>query len=209
MNYWAIEAAEDSPFSLMQDQALSDAVHRHGLSPTAARQAIHAAGCEPVLKLFEHGTEALAPPQAAVPDCTYSSWIPVFSTAARALCLAYGSVAEDFLSCSFTAHPDRKFFLHLPIDAPEVVDVSQTEFLMTIPANPPIPFHITKLVFAGEPRAGCFRATIPGHQQVFAELIVSQAFKDAWVREGLTGAEFRSLETSSTEQLQASDQLHQ
>lgn len=203
MNYWAMEATESSPFSLMRDKPLSDAVHRLGLSPTAARLAIDASGCEPILELFEPESETLAPPSLPVSDCTFYSWIAVFSIAARNLCLEFGSQAEDFLPCRFTAHPDCTFFLHLPIGVQQVVDVGQSQFLMTIPADPPIPFHITKLVLSNEPRTGCFRAAIPGHQQVFAELMASQAFKDAWERKGLTGVQFRGLNANDTKQLQA------
>lgn len=203
MNYWAMEAAENSPFSLMQDGQLSDAVHRLGLSPNAAREAISASDCEPMLQLFEPESDALAPLNLAVSDCTFCSWIPVFSVAARDLCLEFGSAAEDFLPCRFTTQPGCIFFLHLPTDVEHVVDVGQSEFLMTIPADPPIPFHITKLVLSSEPRTGCFRAAIPGHQQVFAELMASLAFKDAWSRKGLTGARFRTLDKSDTKQLQA------
>jgi hypothetical protein len=203
MNYWAMEAAEDSPFSLMDDKALSDAVHRLGLSPRAAREVLHAAGYAPLLQLLEPNSEAPASPHLSAPDCVFCSWVPVFSAAARDLFLRFGSTVEDFVPCRFVSRPAAPHFLHLPLDAPPVVDVDQSEFLMMIPADPPIPFHMTKLVLSGEPRAGCFRASIPGHQQVFPELMASQEFKDAWGEAGLSGAEFRCLDARDTKQLPA------
>ena len=203
MNYWAMEASEDSPFALMKDKELFDALHRFGLSPSAAREALRVAGYGPSLQLFEPDSEVLASPQLSVPDCIFCSWIAVFSAAARELCLDFGNVPEDFVPCHFLTRPGYTHFLHLPLDSPPVVDIGRSEFLMEIPADPPIPFHIARLALSGEPRTGCFRAAIPGYQQVFAELMVSQAFKDAWERRGLTGAEFRCLGTNDKNPLRA------
>jgi hypothetical protein len=107
-----------------------------------------------------------------------------------------GCGKEDFVACKIATNPDDQFYMHLPQKSYDVVDVEWSSFLMVIPGNPPIPHHIQTLVLKTIPNQSlpaCFRAVVPGHKQVFGELIVRSDLKKGWEENELTGAQFRQL----------------
>jgi hypothetical protein len=197
MIYWALEAADDAPGIYMPDTGLSDAIHKHGIAPARVRETLSARQVDsiPLQLLGPDGN--LAGQDCLTTDLLFWSWIPVFSERARTLCVKFGSAETDFWPCHFTSSPRN--FLHLPSLAEDVVDTERSTFLMTIPSEPPLPFHITHLVLRQQPVAACFRAVLNG-RQVFSELLVNDQFKTEWEAQSMSGANFRHLTLSSGRQ---------
>ena len=110
-----------------------------------------------------------------------------------------GNAATDFWPCHFTSL--RRHFLHLPTTAEDVVDLERSAFLMTIPSEPPLPFHITHLVLRQQPAAAYFRAALDD-RQVFSELLVNDQFKLEWKAKLMSGATFRHLTLQADRQRQ-------
>ncbi len=197
MIYWALEAAEDAAGVYMPDTRLSDAIHEHGIAPARVREALSARQVESIPFQLLGPDGNLAGPGISATDLLFWSWIPVFSDRARKLCLKFGSADTDFWPCHFTSSTPH--FLHLPALAEDVVDRDRSTFLMAIPSEPPLPFHITRLVLRRQPATACFRAVL-NDQQVFSELLVNDQFKLEWEAQLLSGANFRHLTLLSDRQ---------
>lgn len=75
------------------------------------------------------------------------------------------------------------------------VDVATSQFTMVIPMQPPLPYGIRALSMRNVPEKmpPCFRLAVPGHGQVFGDLVVSETLFAAWNEALLTGAVFRQV----------------
>lgn len=200
MNYWALHTDENVPGVLMERATLTDAAHRAGISTVAMRRALHGGnGKAPRFQLTDADGAHILEQRPAMPDLLAWSWVPIVSARARHLMLELGSAADDFLPCRFAIAAADSYFLHLPLHAEDIVDVARSSFLLTLPADPPLPFHLQSLALRQPPTSACFRARVPGHAQLFGELFVNDAFRDAWRQQQLRGAAFRLLTPASNE----------
>jgi hypothetical protein len=200
MTIWEIQGQDGTFGVYLADDAVSDAAHAGGLNPTVARDAFKAGNLN-VVRFFlvepDSGKEIEAERQI-ISDFLIWSWVPIFSDRAKTLACELGCQIDEFWACSFQSNPGERFFLHLPKQSHDIVDVANSTFLMTIPGPagvPPLP-HIIQILRTKQLPASlpaCFRASIPGHQQVFSELFASDEFKIAWEGQKYTGADFRRL----------------
>jgi hypothetical protein len=197
---WEMRPQEGTFGAYLPDDDMLDATHAGGINPTVARDAFKAAKLKEVCFQLVDPTsgEAVEAERQIISDFVLWSWVPIFSDRAKSLACKMGCQKGDFWSCSFQSNPGELFFLHLPEQSHDIVDVKNSTFLATLPALdgfPPLPHHIqvlkTKQLPASLP--ACFRASIPGHHQVFSELLVKDEFKIAWQRERYTGSDFRRL----------------
>jgi hypothetical protein len=196
---WEIRGQEGTFEVYLPDNELSRATHAGGINPTVMRRAFKAAGAEEItFQLVTSAGDAIKSERQAVSDLLIWSWVPILSERAMRLATSLGCEAIEFWRCRFQSNPGETFFLHLPTTAYDIVDVENSSFLMRIPAGadlPPLPHVIQVLKTKQLPDIlpSCFRASIPGHQQVFSELFVRDEFKTRWERERWTGADFRRL----------------
>jgi hypothetical protein len=195
--YSAIERQEGTLDVFLPSEDLTKSSHRNGISTTTVRESFEVAlDGRPVLFQLATMDGVVATDDPRQPtDLVFWSWIPVFSARARQLLIELGVAATEFVPCLIESRPNESYFLHLPERAFDVVDVERSEFAMTIPLQPPLPHGIRALVLRGDPTSlpPCFRASVPGHAQVFGELLVSDALRDVWTHAGLSGAVFRQL----------------
>lgn len=194
--YWAIAGQEGVPQVFLPDAMLADAAHRDGINPVAAHRAFCAAKAKPArFQLVEPDGVTIALSRQAIPDLLFWSWVPIMSDRARGLFVEMGCEVDEFWPCDFESNPGEDFFMHLPQRSIDAVDMVRSTFLATIPVSTPIPHHILSLVLIDGAALlpSCFRAPMPGYDQVLGDLFVSEELKVAWERNGLTGAKFRKL----------------
>jgi hypothetical protein len=184
----------------MSDRALSDSLHHDGVNPVAVRGVLSAENVHEVsLQLVADDGTSAATERQQTSDLMFWSWVPIFSDRARSLLIRLGCVSDEFWPCRLESNAREFYFLHLPTETYDFVDVDKSEFSIVVPGDRPLPMFIRTLAVKRAPPAHrpCFRAEVPGHPQVFGELFVTSETKVSWERDGLTGAEFRKLEGSS------------
>ena len=122
------------------------------------------------------------------------------SERARDTMVEGGCPAEDFLPCQIDIEQPRFRYLHVPVGRIDCVDVARSTFDMILPAGAtytelPIGLRQLTLVagFEFPEHAHATRLKVPGHDQVFAELVVDEHFKARWEAAGLTGIKFSLL----------------
>jgi hypothetical protein len=195
LQLWVIEPNEDSLGVYCDSHDLLRSIVNTGVAPKPARAAIEdSAQVKPPSFFFVNKKGKLfkgAVP--APPDLSFWGWIPVFSDRAYEIAIAVGVSAADFLHCQFEQVPTRKYYLHLPGQSFPVVDFGASEFMMWLPADPPIPHRIekAKLLSVEDAVAPCFRVGIPGYPHVLSDLFAAKAFVQAWQGSGARGASFR------------------
>ncbi len=181
----------------LPDADVTLAAHSLGVNPSRVRFAfLDAYDSRPVeFQLVGRDGQPIVSPRQQVSDVLFWSWVPIFSERGRNLMVEMGCEVDEFVSCGFTSNPGEAYFAHLPRMLYDVVDTQRSTFLMTIPGDPPIPHHIQKLVMSRPvtDMPHCFRAPVPGHSQVFGELLVSEEFESRWFSAGLTGGVFRPV----------------
>lgn len=133
--------------------------------------------------------------QVELPDLLFWSWVPIFSGRAKEMACSLGCDFGDWIECGFLSNLDRKFFLHLPTENYDIMDLKQSVFRMFIPANPDVPHGIKSLVLKTPSQLlpPCFRAAVPGNSQSFSEFLVRQDFHDLWMNLNFSGANFRQV----------------
>lgn len=195
--YSAIERQEGTFDVFLPREDLTKSSHRNGISSITVRESFDAAlhGQRVLFQLATADGAVVKDDPKQPTDLLFWSWIPVFSTRAHQLLNHVGVASTEFVPCGFESRPNEGYFLHLPERAFDVVDVERSEFAMMIPLQPPLPHGIRALVLRGDQALlpPCFRASVPGHAQVFGELLVSDALREAWTQAGLSGAVFRRL----------------
>jgi hypothetical protein len=194
MSYWAMERQERTLDGYLPREDLLDEAMRNGICPVTARQVLLGAfGNKPVPMHFVDSDGPVID-ATRVTDLVFWSWVPVFSDRARHLLVGQGAASADFVEATVEAGVDPRH-LHLPPKSYDVVDLERSAFVMTLPLDPPLPHGIRALSTkrASGPLPPCLRATVPGHAQVFGELLVSDNLRREWEQAGLTGAVFRDL----------------
>lgn len=204
MTYWEIQRQEETLDVFLPNKKLSNASHRDGINPVTIRKAFaETADSKLIMQLVAKDGLSVVTERQQITDLLFWSCVPIFSERARNLAMELGCEGGDFWPCGFKSNPGEIFFIHLPERSYDVVDVAQSRFLMLIPMpdKPPVPHNIQSLVLRASSEAlpPCFRALVPGHSQVFSELIVSEAFKQTWAQMGFSGAQYRLL-TKNAEQ---------
>lgn len=196
-HWWVIDRKEGTPDVFLPQEQLIQQLNRNGINPGTVRKTLlDAFNGDPVLFHLVTGDGAIAVDHLLQPtDLLFWSWVPIFSDRARELILGIGGDPADFIPCVFATRPDQVFFLHLPEVSFDIVDVAASQFTMMVPMQPPIPFGIKVLSMRNVQVAlpPCLRMAVPGHSQVFSDLLVSHSFHTAWVAAALTGAVFRQV----------------
>jgi len=197
LEYWSLESNYSAFDVYLPDKRLLSESHRDGVNPITVRKILWENTRQfPEFQLIADDGDSLLAERQILSDLLFWSWVPIVSERARRLLVSMGCGEDSFIACKISTNPDEKFCLHLPQESYDVVDVERSRFLMTIPGDPPIPFRILSLALKATPNQGlpaCFRATIPGHNQVFGELIVNNDLKKVWEEQELEGAQFRRL----------------
>lgn len=195
--WWVIERKEGTLDVFLPHEDLTRESSRNGINPDTVRTTLLSAfDGGPVLFQLVTGDGAIDADHSARPtDLLFWSWVPIFSDRARKLILELGGDQSDFVPCVFASTGGEVFFLHLPGRSLDVLDLATSQFTMMIPMQPPLPHGIKVLGMRNTQAVlpPCFRMSVPGHSQVFSELIVSDALHAAWDAAGLSGAAFRKV----------------
>lgn len=196
-HWWVMERQEGTLGVFLPHEEATRQTGLDGINPATARRVLLGVnGGEPVVfQLVGRDGETTADQSIRPTDLLFWSWIPIFSDRARKLVLELGGSQADFVRCEFASVTRDQFFLHLPAQAFDIVDPATSQFTMTIPMQPPLPHGIRALCLRNVPAAlpPCLRMAVPGHNQVFSELLVSKALRVAWNALRLTGAVFRQV----------------
>jgi len=193
--YWAIKSTEGGlDVYLPSDEAKA----ADGISPDSVRRNfLNVFRDRPVFLQFANGDRIIEfDEKVSQPaDMLTWNWVRIFSRRAHEMMVQIGVGTGDFVACVFDHQDVGEYFMYLPLKTCDVVDVDASSFSMFIPLKPPLPFGIKRLVFKGlkDSLPNCFLALVPGHQQVFNDVIVSDLFCAEWASRGLTGARFQRL----------------
>jgi hypothetical protein len=200
MKFWLMSLAEgplSSPLgSVMPDTEFSKAASLCGSTPAAVRKVFRAANANTVeMQLSKAGSPTVEREHQVIPDLLFWVSTPIFSERAASLAIEFGCDSEEFWPCRFDTNQEEKFFFHLPLRSFDIIDYEKSSFSMTIPSTPPLPMFIQAITIKEVVGfiAPCFRASIPGREQVLTELFVLDNFKSAWELRGFSGAAFRLL----------------
>jgi hypothetical protein len=192
-----MERQEGTLDVFLPSEAITRQSSADGINPATVRKALLDGFGDSgvVLQLVGRDGEITADPLLQPTDLLFWSWVPIFSDKARKLILELGASQDDFVRCQFTSRPGDAFFLHLPTHSFDFVDLATSQFTMVIPMQPPLPHGIRALSMRNVPEKmpPCFRLAVPGHGQVFGDLVVSEALFAAWSAALLTGAVFRKV----------------
>lgn len=196
-HWWVMDRQEGTLDVFLPQEEMTRQSSSDGINPATVRKALlGVGGGEPVVFQLVGRDGEITDDQSMRPtDLLFWSWVPIFSDRAHKLILELGVSQADFVCCKFASASGDNFFLHLPLQAFDIVDATASQFTMMIPMQPPIPYGIRALCMRGVPDAlpPCLRMSVPGHNQVFSELLVSDALRAAWNAERLSGAVFRQV----------------
>jgi hypothetical protein len=198
MRLWLMIEMELDFGSVMCDRKLVSAGSLCGSSTVALRNVLFAQNVGMIeMGLARPGETTTLSARQLIPD--FLRWVstPIFSDRAAGLAIEHGCAREEFWPCRFESNPDERYFFHLPTGAVDIVDYDRSIFRMTLPGTPPIPMfaEMVKTKRLPTPGVPCFRALIPGSEQVLVELFVRDDFKEEWERNSFRGAEFCGLST--------------
>lgn len=186
-----MRAAEDGCGLYLANHALSKRLASSGIRPVLTKRELSSA--DESSRLFQvidaSGMDVVRTRSPTTDFCVWG-WIPVVSDAFKDLAIATGCQTDEFVPCRIEFHDDARFFMHLPEARFDIVDLALTEFGTVLPLDPPLPLDIRTLVTKnhGEDLPGCFRAKHPWPDQSFAELFVTDRFRDQWIERRLSGA---------------------
>ena len=197
MKLWDLKISSSASVSAMfADEEFWLRGQMRGINPNAVRATLAAVPGAPVfMKLVDVDGNQVDFSADNVPDIVFWTWLPIFSERAKQLFLAHGANEADFWLCEFEKIRSAQFYLHVPTESYDILDMEHSKFRMIIPMDPPLPhlLELAKLRPDIPDLPPCFRVAIPGHLQVLSELVVTDELKVDWEKTGLSGGEFRRL----------------
>jgi hypothetical protein len=196
MEFWQMSQEAGELGSVTADGELLKAASLCSNTPSALRKVFHSTNAQMVdMQVAKGGATTVEQGSQSIPDFLVLVSTPIFSDRAASLAIDLGCTPEEFLPCRFLTNPDERHFFHLPIKSYDVVDYENSSFLMTLPGNPPVPMFIQvmKAKQVSDVIPPCFRASIPGSDQVLVELFASDDLKTVWDQKGFSGATFRLM----------------
>lgn len=194
---WTLEGDGTDACILFEKREVGKKIAKEQKTPIAVRRFLNNEYSKRTVPLILSGNYEEIPfgdPRWNVDFVSYG-WISVFSERAHSLFIEHGSRIDDFLECHFKIMPSAKFYLYLPQQYYDVVDMKRSNFHMILPTEPPLPIGISSLVVRPDipELPECFFPKVPGHEMVFGDLLVSDSFFEDWKSQGLTGAAFREV----------------
>jgi hypothetical protein len=205
MKLWQLQwkDSDDGTFGIhLPDNALSRASRSSGINPRKMREEFSRDGRDHIcFQLISPDHNSIIKTRVQTIADLQLWQQPIFSERAMHLLCDLGCGVDEFFACRFDANPGN-FYMHLPREWFDIVDIEKSLFAAMLPAPPPLPplpFLIESLVTKELPDRlpPCFRASVPGHLQIFSEVFTTDIFRTGWEAAGFTGAKFRPLFTTS------------
>lgn len=195
MSIWVMERSDDAPGICLEDGEMIAKINARGINLNYVRSCLSGLSDQAELRFQLVAATGVVEQDVPPVDVLFWSWIPVFSLRAKGLLVSSGVPIQDFIGCRVGSQ--NSWSVHIPTRGEEVFDLSKSTFSMFIPLTPPLPFGTVEAVRLDgshvHPVVSVFRSKIPRHEQVLADLFVTDEIVDAWQRRGLVGASFRKV----------------